>query len=79
MWYFYTNLTVDHANETISSMVKGVSFTFDEITLSVILNLPSKGIRISDLQLNSKATLEKILLFANSLLSWTYYKLKLVP
>ena len=49
MWYFYTNLTIDHDNETISSMVKGVHFTFDESDLGSILNLPSIGIRLSDL------------------------------
>ena len=51
LWYFYTNLTVDHENDTISSMVKGVRFTFDESLLGAILNLPSEGVRLSDLSL----------------------------
>ena len=71
MWYFYTNLYVDHENDTISSMVKGVRFTFDESTLGVVLNLPSEGVRILDLQLNSKATLEKILFSSPLILPWT--------
>ena len=79
MWYFYTNLSVENENETISSMVKGVSFTFDESSLGVILNLPSEEVKISDLQLNSKATLEKIHFSPNSVLPWTFSKLQPIP
>jgi hypothetical protein len=79
IWYFYTNLTVDHANDTISSLVKGVKITLDENTLGAILGLPSEGVTLNDLTLDSQPILAKILLSTNTILPWTQSKIHPIP